>query len=231
MLIRSAALAAFLVALSAAPAARADTLLDLSETAHVSVQPDEIAASLRAEANAPAPAAAQAAVNRMMEGAIARAHQDPHVKVTTGPYSVWQPPPPHPGSPAPEWQASQTLDLSGSDGPAMLSLVGALQQQGLAVQQLGWQLSPDAARGAHEAALRKAIGGLRQRAEAAAALLGLHFASFKTVRLTPIPQRPLPMMRATYAMAAPAPSAEQGPVEVSATITAQAVLTPSPGQP
>jgi len=91
------------------------------------------------------------------------------------------------------------------------------------VQSLGWRLSPEAARTTRATALRQAISGLRARAEEAAGLLGLRFASFRTVRLNPELGGALPMqMRAsTFASA---PSVEQGPVEVSATVTAEAVL-------
>jgi len=217
-----------LAVLAAAPGARADTILDLSETGHVSAQPDEIAASLRAEATAPAPDAAQAAVNQAMKRALDAARATPGVTVNTGQYSVWlaEPPlPPHPGAAragSPTWHASQTLDLTGHDGHTMLALVGALQGQGMAVQSLGWQLSPDATRTALEAALRQAVSGLRARAEEVAGLLGLRFASFRTVRLSPEPGRMVPMMM--RAAAAPAPNVEQGPIEVSSTVTAEAVL-------
>ncbi|MGA9866935.1 MAG: SIMPL domain-containing protein, partial [Acetobacteraceae bacterium] len=154
-----------LAVLAAAPGARADTILDLSETGHVSAQPDEIAASLRAEATAPAPDAAQAAVNQAMKRALDAARATQGVTVNTGQYSVWlaePPPPPHPGAAragSPTWHASQTLDLTGHDGHSMLALVGALQGQGMAVQALAWQLSPDATRTALEAALRQAVSG------------------------------------------------------------------------
>lgn len=217
-----------LALLAAAPGARADTILGLSETAHVSAQPDEIAASLRAEATAPAPDAAQAVVNQAMALALASVHQTQGVTVNTGQYSVWlaEPAPPRPGA-APAgaalWHASQGLDLTGRDGALMLALVGALQGQGMAVQSLGWRLSPEAARTTRATALRQAISGLRARAEGAAGLLGLRFASFRTVRLNPELEGPLPMqMRA--ATFASVPSVEQGPVEVSATVTAEAVL-------
>ncbi|MGH7210172.1 MAG: SIMPL domain-containing protein, partial [Acetobacteraceae bacterium] len=81
---------------------------------------------------------------------------------------------------------------------------------------------PEATRTTRAAALRQAISGLRARAEEAAGLLGLRFASFRTVRLNPEPQRVFPMM--TRAAAAPPPNVEQGPLEVSATVTAEAVL-------
>ncbi len=222
---RLAFAALLMVAASSGRPARAETILDFSETASVTAQPDEIAASLRAEVAAPEPAAAQEAVNRMMAMALDAAHQAKGVTPTTGQYAVWLVPE-HSPPQAPAWQASQTLDLSAQDGPALLALVGALQKQGLAVQQLGWQLSARAARAARDQALRQALGGLRKRAEEAAGLLGLRFLSFRTVRLTPEPPAVMPMRAAM--VAAPGPSVEQGPVEVTATITAEAVLAPVP---
>jgi predicted secreted protein len=220
----TARFALFLFMVAAFSPARAETVLDFSETASVMVQPDEIAASLQSEATAPEPAAAQAAVNRMMAQALDAARQAKGVTPATGQYAVWLASAPSPGA-ASAWRASQTLDLSAQDGPALLSLVGALQRQGLAVQQLGWRLSAQAARAAREQAQRQALGGLRKRAEEAAGLLALRFASFRTVRLTPeLP--PVMPLRAAVA-AAPGPSVEQGPVEVTATVTAEAVLAPA----
>jgi uncharacterized protein len=230
MIARFAAIAVLVSGAVLVGPARAETILDLSETASVAAKPDEIAASLRAEAAAPEPASAQETVNRMMAQALDTARRTKGVTATTGQYAVWLLPAPSPVSapaPAPAWQASQGLDLSAQDGPALLALVGALQKQGLAVQQLGWRLSSSAARAARDQALHQALGGLRERAEEAAGLLDLRFISFRTVRLTPEPPVLMPMRAAM--VAAPGPNVEQGPIEVTATITAEAVL--APGQP
>ena len=149
----TARFALFLFMVAAFSPARAETVLDFSETASVMVQPDEIAASLHAEATAPEPAAAQEAVNRMMAQALDTVRQARGVTPATGQYAVWLASAPSPGE-APAWRASQALDLSAQDGPALLSLVGALQKQGLAVQQLSWRLSPRAARAARDQAQR-----------------------------------------------------------------------------
>ncbi|HJS88262.1 MAG TPA: SIMPL domain-containing protein [Acetobacteraceae bacterium] len=204
--------------------ARAETVLDFAETATVMVQPDEIAASLRAEATASEPAAAQEAVNQMMAQALEAARQANGVSKTTGQYAVWLLPARTPNA-AQVWRASQTLDLSAQDGPALLRLVGTLQKQDLAVQQLGWRLSTKAARAAREQARHQALGSLRSRAEEAAGALALRFVSFRTVRLSSEPSPIMPMRAAM--VAAPGPSVEQGPVEVTATVTAEAVLAPA----
>jgi uncharacterized protein YggE len=112
----------------------------------------------------------------------------------------------------------------------MLALVGALQGQGMAVQQLAWQLSPAARRKAEREATAKALKTLAARATEAAGLLGLRFVEFREVRLDgtrPAP-RPMPMMMAAPASArtAPPPVAETEDVTVTASVGADAVLAP-----
>src|SRR6185312_16735463 len=99
--------------------------------------------------------------------------------------------------------------------------IGTLQQEGLAVGSLAWQLAPETAKTARQEAMRKALGALRARAEEAAGVLGLHFVSFKEVRLdVSAPAVPLHARMAPAAMAAappPPPSAESEAITVSAT--------------
>lgn len=213
-----------LAVLAPLPAA-AQTVLRLTETGTVMAHPDELVASLRAVAVEPTAAAAQAKVNAAMEAALAQVRQVPGVTHATGSYSVWREhPPAKPGAPPPPpvWQASQTLDLRSHDGAALLALVGRLQERGLATNQLGWQLSAEAEAKAREAALAKAIHGLRARADAAAALLGMRVDAITEVRLDgPHPQ---PMFRAmaapVAASAAPPPSAEAADLPVTASVEA-----------
>ncbi len=218
--------AAALALLASGGAARAETLLRLAETATVMVQPDELAADLAAEASAATPQDAQARVNTAITAALATARGTAGVTVATGRYSVWQVrEPPHTAQPAPVWQASQALTLHSADGSATLALVGRLQAQGLAVQSLGWQVSPAASRRASDEARRQALGALRGRAEAAAKLLGLRFEEFRSVDLNPS-SAPTPMPRALMAAAMPAPNAVAEAMPVSATVTAEAALAP-----
>jgi predicted secreted protein len=207
---RHVLLAALLLAAAPLHAARADdTRLTLSETATVMAPPDELAASLQAQDTAASPAEAQRKVNAAMADALARARQASGIAVSTGGYTVYRD-----TSAKPErWLASQTLLLHGTDGAALLTLVGALQQRGLAVSDLRWQLSDAAARRAQAEAMRQAIGTLRARADDAAGLLGLTFVRFNTVRLDePHPVRPLMRMMAAMsaasALAPPKPAAK-----------------------
>lgn len=194
-------------------------------------RPDELAASIRAEAVAPSPTDAERRVNALIADALKRAHQVSGVTVSTGNYSVWRigPTPQDHQDHTERWQATQTIALHGHDGAPLLALVGELQQKGLALSQLGWQLSDEAGRAARQQALAAALKALRGRAETAAELIGLQFDQFKEVRLdTP---RPPPMPR--MMMAAPAsakafapPNAEAEDEMVSATAEADVLLKP-----
>lgn len=209
--------------------AMAETILRLAETARVLVRPDELAASLRVEAAAASAADAQGQVNAAMARAVTLARRSAGVAVTTGYYAVWPEQAPSPGAnrPAgkPDWHASQTLDLRSTDGAALLALVGALQTSGLAVSQLTWQMTTDTARHARAEATRQALAGLRGRADEAAAILGLHFDSFREIRLDSVRPQPMPMPRAMAAAPAAArPAAEAEDVSVEAGAEADVVL-------
>ncbi len=209
-------------------AAAAATVLSLSATASVSVPPDELTASLRATAEAPGAERAQAEVNRAMATALTAARAVAGVRATTAGYTTWQRPPGSPGGGA--WQASQSLVLKAHDGPALLHLLGSLQAQGLAVDQLGWELSAAAQRKARDRATDAALGRLRGRATAAAQVLGLRFGSFRTVRLGPPPEiGPRPMFASAMRAGGPPPSAVAEDVAVSATVSAEVVLLPASG--
>jgi uncharacterized protein len=220
-------LAAFVLGLGLSAPALAETILHLSETATVMVAPDEIAATLSAQATSASASDAQARVNAAMSDALAQAHKVEALTVSTGGYGVWRTnQPDH----ADHWQVSQTLNLSGHDGPALLTLVGALQQHGLVVNNLGWRLSRGAERQAHQGATKQALSALRGRVDEAAALLDLRFDQFKEVRLdaaTPQPMfRAMAAPMATGASAAAPPSVAPEDVPVSATADADAVLVP-----
>jgi len=226
---RHAVLGAALLCAVSAPALAEDTILRLSETATVMVAPDQLTATLRAEAVAPTAQDAQKRVNEMMRDAVASAKKIDGIAVSTGGYNVWRAGI-TPADRNERWQAGQNLTLTGKDPEAMLRLVGDLQQKGLAESGLGWRLSADAERHAREEATKQALSGLRGRADKAADILGLTFSSFREVRLdsvTPPPIMPRQMVtHSTMAAAAPPPTAETEDLPVSASAEADIVLKP-----
>jgi uncharacterized protein len=205
----------------------AETILHLAETATVMVAPDEIAAALSVGATGPSASDAQARVNTAMHEALTQARKVQGLTVSTGGYGAWRTSLPNHAT---TWQVNQTLNLIGHDGSSMMTLVSALQHQGLAVNNLGWRLSRAAERQAHQAATKQALAALRGRVDEAAALLDLRFDQFKQVRLDGAAPQPLfrsmaaPM--AAGASAVPPPSVAPEDMPVSATAEADAVLVP-----
>ena len=219
---RQSALVAIATMLAACGPALADTILHLDDTETVMAHPDELVAILRVEASAPSAAIAQQTVNNAMAAALARARQVTGVTAATQGYTAWQATQPQ------RWQASQTLTLRSHDGLALLTLVGELQQKGLAIGELSWQLSREASRAARDQAMRAALSALRGRAEEAAGLLGLRLETFQRVSIaTPQPVPILPRAMMAMAAAAPTPpSAQAEDIPVSATVDGDAVLAP-----
>ncbi|MDE2580177.1 MAG: SIMPL domain-containing protein [Rhodospirillales bacterium] len=211
-----------------APAPAGATLLGLSETASVSVTPDELTASLQASATAPNAALAQAAVNGAVAAALAAARAVPGVHIDTAGYSTWERPPGSPGGGT--WQANQGLILRAHDAPALLHLVGRLQEKGLALGSLAWELSDKAQKAAHAQAMQDALHALRGRAVQAAKVLGLRFGSFQSVQLGTPPQvMPRPTFALAARAAAPQPHAVTEAITVSASVSAEVVLLPATG--
>lgn len=200
-----------------------ETALHLSETAEVTRAPDEVVATLRAEARAPSAAAAQEAVNRAITAAVARAQAVSSVRVSTGGYWTGR------GEEGRGWQAAQSVTLRGGEAAPLLDLAGTLQSQGLAMQSLSWTLTREAARTAREEASRLALDALRRRADALAAQLNMTVAGIREVRIDAPDRspRPAPMvaMRSSASGSTP-PVAIAEDITVPATVEAVVVLRP-----
>ena len=113
----------------------------------------------------------------------------------------------------------------------MLRLVGELQQKGLIQSSLSWRLSRETERTARRDATKQALSGLRGRAEEAAEILGLKFASFREVRLDsvtppPVIPRQQGMVARSVLAAPPPPSTEAEDLPVTASADADIVLKP-----
>lgn len=199
--------------------ARAETVLHLSESARVNVHPDELVASLKVSAASISAAEAQNRVNAIVAKTIEQAKATPGVAAATGNYQVWNSKQPE------QWNAEQSVDLRSRDGAGLLRLVGVLQQQGLILARLGWRVAADTNRHARAEATKLALGGLRARAEEAAAVIGLRFGAFRDIRLDGTGALAGPLPRMALAAAA-APTAEADDVAVEASVEADVILLP-----
>ncbi len=212
----------------AAAQSPAMTLLHLSTSGSVQVAPDLLVADLVASSTSSSASAAQKRVNGLMAEGMKAAHDVTGSTATVDAraidYSV---------SPADEqhssWVAQQTLELRGSDGTALLDLAGRLQEHGLAMASLEWQLSASLRRHAHDEATTQALRQMQSQAASAAATLGLHVDRLQDVRLDSPefqPRRPVGMMAMTRMSIAAPPQATAATEEVEASVSADVLLRP-----
>ena len=199
------------------------TMLHLGATASVQAPPDQLVADLVAQATSRSPAAAQRQVNTLIADGMKTAQGVAGVDAQAIGYAV---------DPADDkhaaWAAQQTLELRGADGPSLLDLAGRLQEHGLVMASLDWQLSDAARVKAHDTATVAALKALQARARDAAGALGMHVDHLSDVRLDETPAfqpRPGPVMMMA-ARAAPPPQATAAPETVSADVSADVVLHP-----
>jgi predicted secreted protein len=185
-----------LAALAAAPALASETILELSETGTVAVEPDRMVAVLRAESSGSDIAATQAALNKMVEEGLRQAHASSMIEVSTGSYSVYR------ANDQKLWTASQGVTLRGTDFSQVLALAAKLEQANWGLVQLAPDLSPAKRTQASQKATELAIAALKQSADNAAHALGGHVVSFLNIQLSDAGRRPV-VMRMAAAAAAP----------------------------
>jgi predicted secreted protein len=214
------------------PAPSDQSTLHLSETAQRDVPRDLLRATLAAEAVDPDVTKVQSEINQRMAGALARAKQVTGITIETSGYSVYRDnPEPGPGKPPPRWHGAQSVTLTGKDFTALLTLAGALQQQGLVMQALTPDLSREARQSIEDSLTDEALTRLQQRAARVAAAIGTKVGGFHTVSVGNVSSPPPPIRY--MAMAAPsaglqqqAPVAEAGNATVSITVTGDITLAP-----
>lgn len=221
-------LLAFLAPAAAQPASasRPTTLLHLTETAERSVPRDRLRVVLAAELTDRDAAKVQAEINRRMNKALTRIKATPGIAVDTQGYNVYEERGEHGPS---RWHGSQSLSLTAEDFAKLLTLVGALQQDGLVVKGLAPELSRAARRGVEDQLTDEALARLKARAAHIAARLGAKVESYRELRIgnLGVPPSPLRAMAVMAEARAPLPPvAEAGEATVSVTVSAEIVLSP-----
>ena len=205
------------------------TILKLEETVSREVPRDRLRAELALETSAAEPVQAQRELNARMQAVLPLTRDVPGVKVESGSYSTYAD---RSDKRAVVWRARQSIALTGGDAETVLDLTGKLQQKGLALVQLAYELTPEAARLTETELTTAALQRLRLRADKAAQDIGMNFAAWTMIEVgTAVPGfQPRPMMRAaTMAGGAaqfPTPVAEPGTAQVQVTVRAEANLVP-----
>ncbi len=225
-ILRGIAVTALLLLL--APLALAQTLLTLNATGQTQAMPDEAVANLTVQVSAAQAALAQARVNKAMNKALSLAHGVAGLTATTADYNTYSITPQN--SKQPVFTARQTLHLilpckDGVPPPDLRSLLSALQQNGLMLNELEGVLSMAGHNQARQAAIVNALSQIRTQADAIANTLHQHVMGIKTLRVTTSSPAPLIRMQAMAKAAMPAPQSSPGAVIVSADITAEIELS------
>jgi predicted secreted protein len=208
------------------------SILHLTETTQRDVPRDLLRATLAAESVDPDVTKVQSEINQRMAAALARAKQVTGITIETSGYSVYRDnPEPGPGKPAPRWHGSQSVTLTGKDFTALLTLAGALQQQGLVMQALTPDLSREARQAVEDSLTDEALTRLQQRAARVAAAIGtkvggFHMVSVGNVSSPPPPIRYMATAAPSAGLEQQAPVAEAGNATVSITVTGDITLAP-----
>jgi uncharacterized protein len=185
-----------------------------------------LVATVQAHAEAASPAEAQVDVNEAMAAAIERVRTEAEIRAATGSYSVYERRD-QDNQPV-GWVADQDLRLTSKDPAALLELAGSLQEMGLNLIGLGWQVDDDTRRKVQDELTIQAIATLRQRAQAIAESVDMQVANIDTLRVGAAMEGPRPMMamRAdTMAEAAP-PTALPDLETIQSHVEAEITLTP-----
>lgn len=222
-------------AASAAEPAKNATVLHLDQTAEESVTRDRIMVAMRAEALGNDPATVQADVNRRMTAALAEAKTVAAVEAASGDYRTYETSTTAAnGKPGPpRWHAAQELFLVSRDFPTALALAGRLQDAGLAIGEMRFDVAPATLLAREQALTDAALHALTARAAAIAGALGLRVERIETLNVGNATQPgsgPRPFMMAARANSpAPAPPAvAAGSTSIAVTVSADIALAPRP---
>lgn len=211
-----------------APASAEDKVtLQLGEAAERAVTQDRLRALLRVEAGGGDPRAVQAQVNQKMAAALERVRSVAAVKADTQGYYVYEDKSLKRGQ---RWWGSQGISLTSQDSGALLTLVGQLQEQGLLVSNLAYELAPETRRKIERELVPEAIQRVKETAATVAQSLALPNVQIVKVRLGDSSPPPVPRpFGAAVAMAErasmPPPVAEPGETVVSVRIEAEVALS------
>ncbi len=217
------------ILLAFTPAAGAQTVLDLSATGEADVTPDQVSATLTAQASSGNPVTAQNSVNAAMTAALGFAKALPGVTVTTANYSVSQTDGDNGQGPV-TFNASEDITLveaaaGGVPDAGFAAMLGKLQRIGLLLESFDGGLSAASSRAAMRAAITDAMGQIKTQARAVADSLGESVGRTVSVNLNDTMPGPAPMApRAMMMEKATAPVAAPANVSVTANVTARVEL-------
>ncbi len=211
-----------------APQALAQTTLTLSATGQADAAPDEITATLTAQASSSNPVTAQNSVNAAIAIALRLAKTMPGLTATTANYSVTTEQRDNGDGPV-KYDASDDVTLvepapGGVPSQNFASLLGTLQSHGLLLENFDGGLSRAASDQAMQAAIGDAMRQIRAQAQAVATPLNETVGQVTKIDLNDAVPGPVPMAPRMMAMAAAAPQAALAAITAQANVTATVEL-------
>lgn len=192
--------------------------IHLSGSATGEVANDTVVALLYAQREGQQAAALADEVNGAIAWALAQAAGSEGIKAQTLDYQTQ---PVYQNQRLSGWRVRQSLRLESRDASRLASLVGTLQAR-LAVQSIGYQVSPARQREAEEGLIVEALAAFRGRAELVREQLGA--AGYRLVELRVDGGGPVPMPRTAMATmemrgAATPPALEPGTRDLSVSVS------------
>ena len=201
-------------------ATQAATTIELTAEASRPAANDMVRATVFAEASGSNPAELARRVNQDIAEGLKVIKAKPGVSVKSGRQSTF--PVYGQNQKIESWRIHSELILESRDVAAVSELLGELQQRRLAVSGVSQLPAPETRRKVEDEATRDAIAAFRQRAAVVAEVLGKPY----TIRHLSIQQSgqmpPMPVMRASRAMAADAAAPiplEAGESQVTTTVS------------
>lgn len=210
------------------------TLINLSATERVEVEQDLLIATLQFKFENKDPKVVQNEVNKIMQKALDEAKGEKTVKVSTQQYYVHE----YDLNRSKDrtrrnmvWRGQQGLQVKGKKADDLLELVGKLQEIGLTMNGLRYQVSPELLEETRNSLLEAAMEKLMEKAERTAKVIHKDDVDFLQINVDmggghhPQPrmyQKSMMMMDSATEMAAPV--AAPGESTINMTVSAQALL-------
>ncbi len=174
------------------PAEPAYDRISLNASAQMEVSNDRLRAELYVQHEGEDAARLAAQVNRAVDWAVAEAKKVPQVEVRTLDYRTH---PLYSKQTLTGWRVRQAIRLKSADTTVLSDLIGRLQER-LAVESVGYELSPQARREAENDLIDQAIDAFRVRAQRVSKQFGRADYRLVQVDIHSGSQSPQPMFRA-----------------------------------
>ena len=204
--------------------------LNLAVTEIKQVEPDLLIASLRYESESESAKLAQNKINQTMKKALAVAEKKEVLDVSTEQYSVYKySKPSKQGIDEKEiWKGSQTIVIKGKSSEDILVLSGQLQEMGLVMNDLHYEVSLEKIEEVRTSMMESAISKLLSRAKKIADIIGAKEVKIKNINIDGDNRYPQPYQKVMRAVATNILESTADPVsspgKTDITLTISAVL-------